>query len=197
MSKEGMATQALAGEIAAAVLADENDGGCDISAGLFGPAFSAIIRKIATEYVQAPAAPGIDFEPRPMGTAPRDGTMLRLLVQFDDHATEDTEGPAWTIGHNNFDNDGEDCWQFAGWCWSHDHYTSGKGTPVGWLPLIDVSPKGGEPVVTLTIGDAGEEGTQAYFLDRIRDTEAFGKLPPGTYQLAVCSLQATSAEVGA
>lgn len=61
---------------------------------------------------------------------------------------------------------------------------------------IAASPKGGEPVATLTIGDAGEEGTQAYFLDRIRDTEAFGKLPPGTYQLAVCSLQATSAEVG-
>ena len=55
MSKEGMATQALAGEISAAVLADENDGGCDISAGLFGPAFSAIIRKIATEYVQLAA----------------------------------------------------------------------------------------------------------------------------------------------
>ena len=63
--------------------------------------------------------------------------------------------------------------------------------------LIDDSPKGGsEPVVILTIGEAGEEGTQAYFLDRIRDTEAFGKLPPGTYQLAVCSVQATSAEVG-
>ncbi len=60
MRKEGMATQALAGEIAAAVLADENDGGCDISAGLFGPAFSAIIRKIATEYVRPTAAPGID-----------------------------------------------------------------------------------------------------------------------------------------
>ena len=61
MSKEGFATQALAGEIAAAVLADENDGGCDISAGLFGPAFSAIIRKIATEYVQPTAAPVIDL----------------------------------------------------------------------------------------------------------------------------------------
>jgi len=66
------------------------------------------------------------------------------------------------------------------------------------ISLIDASPKGGsEPVVTLTIGEAGEEGTQAYFLDRVRDTEAFGKLQPGTYQLAVCSIQATSAEVGA
>lgn len=39
----------LAGEIAAAVFADENDEGCDISAGLFGPAFSAIIRRLATK----------------------------------------------------------------------------------------------------------------------------------------------------
>lgn len=64
--------------------------------------------------------------------------------------------------------------------------------------LIDACPKSGsEPVATLTIGEIGGEGaTQAYFLDRIRDTEAFGKLPPGTYRLAVCSMQATSAEVG-
>ena len=47
---------ALAGEIVAAVVADENNGGCDISAGMFGPAFSALIRKIATEYVQPAAA---------------------------------------------------------------------------------------------------------------------------------------------
>lgn len=71
----------------------------------------------------------------PIDTAPRDGTMVRLLVQFTDHATEDVEGPAWTIGANSFDNTGEDHWQFAGWCWSHDHFTEGKGTPVGWLPM--------------------------------------------------------------
>ncbi|UYK82273.1 hypothetical protein NG829_08285 [Xanthomonas sacchari] len=75
--------------------------------------------------------------PRPMDTAPRDGTMLRLLVEFTDHATEDTHGPAWTIGANNFDDSGDDLWQFAGWCWTHDHFTEGKGKPVGWLPLID------------------------------------------------------------
>lgn len=77
--------------------------------------------------------------PRPMETAPRDGTMVRLLVQFDEHATEDIEGPAWTIGANNFDNEGDegqDRWKFAGWCWSHDHFTEGKGTPIGWLPLV-------------------------------------------------------------
>ncbi len=84
-----------------------------------------------------PPAQGIDLVPRPMDTAPRDGTMVRLLVQFTEHATEDTDGPSWTIGANNGEHDGGDLWCFAGWCWTHDHFTEGKGTPVGWLPLID------------------------------------------------------------
>ena len=75
----------------------------------------------------------------PIETAPRDGTIIRLLVEFEDHATENTEGPAWTIGHNSRDNTGDDVWQFAGWCWNHDHYTEGKGKPVGWLPLVESS----------------------------------------------------------
>jgi len=74
-----------------------------------------------------------------MGSAPRDGTILRLLVDYSgedaDHALADTADTAWTIGHNNFDNDGEDAWLFAGWCWSHDHYTQGEGKVVGWLPF--------------------------------------------------------------
>ena len=66
---------------------------------------------------------------------------------------------------------------------------------LGWTPPD--SPNGGiESVATLTIGEAGEEGTQPYFLDRIRETEAFGNLKPGTYQLAVCSMQPTTAGAG-
>ncbi len=86
----------------------------------------------AEEYKPAQA---VDLGPRPMNTAPRDGTMVRLLVLFDDHATEDRNGPAWTIGVNTFQANGENLWQFAGWCWTHDHFTEGKGTPVGWLPM--------------------------------------------------------------
>jgi hypothetical protein len=85
-------------------------------------------------------AQAVDLGPRPMETAPRDGTMVRLLVQFEENATEDTPEPAWTIGACNDDNVGEDeriGWQFAGWCWEHDHFTEGKGAPVGWLPLLD------------------------------------------------------------
>jgi hypothetical protein len=75
----------------------------------------------------------VSDEWRPMESAPRDGSMLRLLVEFEDHATEDTAGPAPTIGAYCA---GAECWHFAGWCWTHDHFTEGKGTPVGWLPML-------------------------------------------------------------
>lgn len=52
----GIGEHALAGEIAAAVASDEQNGGCDLSAGMFGPAMSALIRRIATEYL-APLQP--------------------------------------------------------------------------------------------------------------------------------------------
>lgn len=100
------------------------------------PQANSLLLQLATQYT-APPAQGMDLGPRPMDTAPRDGTMVRLLVQFTEHATEDTDGPAWTIGANNGEHDGGDLWCFAGWCWTHDHFTEGKGTPVGWLPLID------------------------------------------------------------
>jgi hypothetical protein len=77
---------------------------------------------------------------QPMGTAPKDGTMLRLLVQFDENATDDSAEPCPTIGANNFDHDGLDDWRFAGWCWSHDVFTEGVGTPVGWLPMVNSRP---------------------------------------------------------
>lgn len=71
-----------------------------------------------------------------MSSAPKDGTMLRLLVEFEEHSTED-ETTAPTIGTNNFDNDENDEWLFAGWCWTHDHFTQGVGKPIGWLPFFD------------------------------------------------------------
>ena len=79
----------------------------------------------------------------PIETAPKDGTQLLLLVDFEDHSTEDVRGPARTIGANNDDNVGPgegEGWQFAGWCWSHDHYTQGTGKPVGWMPMPDLPP---------------------------------------------------------
>ncbi|WP_416820658.1 hypothetical protein [Delftia tsuruhatensis] len=62
----GMAVTALAGEIIAALEADEKDGGYDLTSGLFGPKFSALVRRwAASEWAsvtapQAPAAPSAD-----------------------------------------------------------------------------------------------------------------------------------------
>ncbi|HHA2922768.1 TPA: hypothetical protein ACOFDN_001111 [Stenotrophomonas maltophilia] len=94
-------------------------------------------------------AQAVDLAPRPMDTAPTDGTLVRLLVDFTSNATEDTAGPAWTIGSNNDSNvmaDERVGWQFAGWCWDHDHFTEGEGTPVGWLPLV------GAPAQAMDLG---------------------------------------------
>lgn len=52
----GMAVQALAGEIVEALLADEKDGGYDLTAGLFGPAFSKLVRRWAAVEFSAPSA---------------------------------------------------------------------------------------------------------------------------------------------
>lgn len=50
----GMGAQGLAAEFVQAVASDEQNGGYDISAGLFGPALSALIRRIAAVYLAAP-----------------------------------------------------------------------------------------------------------------------------------------------
>lgn len=75
---------------------------------------------------------------RDMATAPRDGTLVRLLVRFTEHSTED-EDEAPTIGANYFDNTEVDEWLFAGWSWEQDCFTQGAGKPVGWLPMLDTS----------------------------------------------------------
>jgi len=74
---------------------------------------------------------------RPISEAPKDGTLILLRVQSDrenwtplEDAMEHT-----TIGSNSRDLNDIDEWTFAGWCWSHDHYTEGYGTPVMWMPL--------------------------------------------------------------
>ncbi|MFC5346294.1 hypothetical protein ACETK8_15920 [Brevundimonas staleyi] len=92
--------------------------------------------------------------PFSMEFAPKDGRLLRLLVNYEGpnarHALED-ELEDWTIGHNNLCNTGEDRWEFAGWCWSHDHFTQGAGEVVGWLPyeasLVSYVSKGADEVI--------------------------------------------------
>lgn len=73
----------------------------------------------------------------PMESAPKDGQLVRLLVQFEENAIDDGDEPFATIGQNNFQNDRVDRWQFVGWNWTHDEFTDGLGTPLGWLPMLD------------------------------------------------------------
>lgn len=72
-----------------------------------------------------------------MALAPKDGTMLRLLVVPDQGAFtsfEDNLNPYVTIGFNNLADTGEDQWEFAGWDWSQDYFITGRGQVIGWLP---------------------------------------------------------------
>lgn len=78
------------------------------------------------------------LEPRPLAEAPRDGTMVFVLVDYSNelfgHPLEDAN-KAWTIGFENFDNTGEDGWQFVGWKWSQDCFQDGRGKVLGWAPM--------------------------------------------------------------
>ncbi|WP_156419256.1 hypothetical protein [Aureimonas sp. AU12] len=75
-------------------------------------------------------------------TAPRDGTMVRLLIDFEgcdswSPMTDDMQ--SWTVGFNHFDHDEQDEWIFVGWNWSQDCIIDcrapGMGRVIGWLPL--------------------------------------------------------------
>lgn len=76
-----------------------------------------------------------------MSNAPKDGTMVRLLVRpgsaLEDGWTPftDSSDPYSTIGFNALSDTGEDEWQFAGWDWCHDCFTDGAGTVIGWAPF--------------------------------------------------------------
>lgn len=80
------------------------------------------------------------FLPEPMSTAPKDGSMLRLLVRFDGDSSvgafEDAD-TGWTIGTNNLSNTGDDQWDIVGWDWEQDTFRQAHtAEPIGWLPLL-------------------------------------------------------------
>lgn len=110
----------------------------------------------------------VGFPPpwRPISAAMKDGRLYLLLVDYSKEtnaagvAAMNAEGYLWspnaiedallarTLGHNNDDNVGEgegQGWEFAGWCWSHDHYTGGHGTPVAFIDLDQFAPLPEEP----------------------------------------------------
>lgn len=80
---------------------------------------------------------------QPIETAKKDGQMLWLAVDYSgglggendpDHPLADARIAA-TIGFNQYDDNGEDEWLFAGWCWTHDHFTQGRGKVIAWRPI--------------------------------------------------------------
>lgn len=101
------------------------------------------------------AAGGHNEPALPMMIAPRDSQLVQLLVRFTENPLEDTTDVTWTIGHNEYDANGEDSWSFAGWCWNHDHYTQGQGTPIGWRPLPGNTV---EPRITEAMIDRAAQG---------------------------------------
>ena len=83
-----------------------------------------------------------DGNPRPIETAPKDGTMLRLLVDYEGvenwmPLTDDNQ--SWTIGFNDLQNMGDDEWIIAGWNWSQDCFGTGEGKVIGWLPFAAIT----------------------------------------------------------
>lgn len=82
-------------------------------------------------------------ECRPIDTAPKDGTLLRLRMQFS-RCGDNPGNPlwddefCWTIGFNQFEHTTVDEWQYAGWDWNGDEFERGYGgVPIGWLPFHD------------------------------------------------------------
>lgn len=79
-------------------------------------------------------------KPRPMHTAPRDGTWVKLKVEYDSD-----NGPwqplidahaCWTIGYNDYTNTGEDRWHVVGWNWEQDVIASTNPPKLhAWLPF--------------------------------------------------------------
>lgn len=110
-------------------------------------------------------------------SAPKDGTLVRLLVEPDPEAHtsfEDSENHYETIGFNQLSDSGDDDWHFAGWDWSHDCIAQGHGKVIGWRPFLS------DALVPLSSLEAVErerdeaQGKLALIVDRIVYSDSYG-----------------------
>ena len=77
----------------------------------------------------------------PVDTAPKDGTMLRLFVRFNECSLEDGDHPQWTMGFNDKRSTEIDEWHIVGWSWTHDCFVEAHNAQIlGWLPFIRAVP---------------------------------------------------------
>lgn len=66
-------------------------------------------------------------------SAPKDGTILELAVDYTDgHGALQDALIAPTIGWNDLANTGEDKWHIVGWDWCQDHIRDGSGLIRAW-----------------------------------------------------------------
>ena len=71
---------------------------------------------------------------KPITAEVKDGSLVVLYVEGGKNPTGDVgPGEIWqTIGFNTLKDTGDDEWKMAGWNWTHDFFTEGSGTVVGW-----------------------------------------------------------------
>lgn len=82
-----------------------------------------------------------------MTKAPRDNTLLQLLIQHDEDEGSGCDGGfenetiTRVMGFNNGADDGEDVWKFPGWDWCQDCIIEqGCGTPIAWALMLPAPP---------------------------------------------------------
>ena len=133
---------------------------------------------IATQTEAAPAANALPW--RSMLTAPTNGTIVRLLVDYSaDSAFGSLEAhnptsTGQTIGVNGDGGhlDDPEGRVICGWNWEHDCFTQGKGEPVGWLPFA--AEPVAEPQTVKTADEATQRDAERYRYWRNKYSEKFG-----------------------
>lgn len=90
------------------------------------------------------AHPGGEVWNFDMLAAPKDGTLLQLLIEHDEDDGDNScdggfenEVRTRVMGFNNGADDGEDVWKFPGWDWCHDCIIEqGCGKPIAWALML-------------------------------------------------------------